>query len=70
MIKLTNGTKTITRSKEQYEANLNHFKMRGYTPVDSVKKEIKKTTVKDISDKVVELKPKKKKTRKKKWTKL
>tara|TARA_R100000654_G_scaffold7784_7_gene18912 strand:+ start:789 stop:989 length:201 start_codon:yes stop_codon:yes gene_type:complete len=66
MIKLTNGTKTITRSKEQYEANLNHFKMRGYTPVDSVKKEIKKTTVKDISDKVVELKPKKKKTRKKK----
>mgnify|MGYP003114371379 FL=1 len=70
MIKLTNGTKTITRSKEQYEANLDHFKMRGFTPVDSVKKEIKKTTIKDISDKVVELKPKKKKTRKKKWTKL
>jgi|TARA_X000001382_G_C3015918_1_gene130064 hypothetical protein len=66
MIKLTNGTKTITRSKEQYEANLDHFKMRGFTPVDSVKKEIKKTTIKDISDKVVELKPKKKKTRKKK----
>ena len=38
-IKLTNGKKTITRSKEQYEANKNHFKMRGYTPVDAVKKE-------------------------------
>ncbi len=66
MIKLTNGTKTITRSKEQYKANLDHFKMRGFAPVDSIKKEIKKTTIKDISDKVVELKPKKKKTRKKK----
>tara|TARA_R100001460_G_scaffold24926_3_gene50056 strand:+ start:275 stop:478 length:204 start_codon:yes stop_codon:yes gene_type:complete len=64
-IKLTNGKKTITRPKEQYEANLNHYKMRGFTPVDAVKKEIKKATVKDISDKVVELKPKKKKTRKK-----
>jgi len=70
MIKLTNGTKTITRSKEQYEANLDHFKLRGFAPVDEVKKEIKKATVKDISDKVVELKPKKRKTRKKKWTKL
>ena len=39
--------------------------MRGFAPVDDVK-EIKKATVKDISDKVVELKPKKKKTRKKK----
>jgi len=66
-IKLTNGKKTITRPKEQYEANLNHYKMRGFTPVDAVKKEIKKATVKDISDKVVELKPKKKKTRKKTW---
>ncbi|BAQ91012.1 hypothetical protein [uncultured Mediterranean phage uvMED] len=66
MIKLTNGTKTITRSKEQYEANLDHFKLRGFAPVDEVKKEIKKATVKDISDKVVELKPKKRKTRKKK----
>ena len=65
-IKLTNGTKTITRPKAQYEANLDHFKLRGFAPVDSVKKEIKKTTIKDISDKVVELKPKKKKTRKKK----
>ena len=37
-IKLTNGTKTITRPKDQYEANLNHFKMRGYAPVGEVKK--------------------------------
>ena len=65
-IRLTNGTKTITRAKDQYEANINHFKKRGFAPVDEVKKQIKKATVKDISDKVVELKPKKRKTRKKK----
>ena len=65
-IKLTNGIKTITRAKDQYESNIDHFKKRGYAPVDEVKKEIKKATVKDISDKVVELKPKKRKTRKKK----
>ena len=65
-IELTNGKKTITRPKDQYEANKKHFEMRGFAPVDAVKKEIKKATVKDISDKIVELKPKKKKTRKKK----
>ena len=65
MIKLTNGKKTIIRSKEQYEANINHFKTRGFAPVDSVKKEIKKATVNDISDKVVTLKPKRKKNVKK-----
>ena len=65
-IKLTNGKKTITRSKEQYEANINHFTKRGFAPLNNVKKEIKKATVKDISDKVVELKTKKRKTRKKK----
>ena len=59
-IRLTNGKKTITRSKDQYEANKKQFKSRGFTPVDEVKKEIKKATVKDITDKVVELKPKKK----------
>ena len=64
-IKLTNGKKTIIRSKIQYEANIEHFKMRGFTPLDEVKKEIKKATVKNITDKVVQLKPKKK-TRKKK----
>jgi hypothetical protein len=65
-IRLTNGKKTITRAKDQYEANIEHFKLRGYVPLAEVKKEIKKATVKDISDKVVELKPKKKKTKKKK----
>jgi hypothetical protein len=64
-IKLTNGKKTIIRSKIQYEANVEHFKMRGFVPFDEVKKEIKKATVKDISDKVVQLKPKKKKAKKK-----
>ena len=64
-IKLTNGTKTIIRPKDQYKANINHYKMRGFTPVDEVKKEIKKATLKDISDKVVELKPKRKKNVKK-----
>ena len=64
-IKLTNGKKTITRTKEQYEANINHFIKRGFTPLDNVKKEIKKATLKDVVDKVVQLKPKKK-TRKNK----
>jgi hypothetical protein len=64
-IKLTNGKKTITRSKEQYEANISQFKARGFVPLDAVKKEIKKATVKDISDKVVQLKPKRKKNVKK-----
>ena len=65
-IKLTNGKKTITRSKEQYEANINQFKARGYAPVDAVKKEIKKTKLEEVTDKIIQLKPKKKKTRKKK----
>ena len=64
-IKLTNGKKVITRSKEQYEANIKTFKLRGFAPVDAVKKEIKKSKISDIVDKVVQLKPKKK-TRKKK----
>ena len=65
-IKLTNGRKIITKDKKYYEANLGFYKRNGFVPVDGVKKEIKKATVKDISDKVVELKPKKRKTRKKK----
>ena len=64
-IKLTNGKKIIIKDKKYYEANLNHFQRNGFVPLDSVKKEIKKATVKDISDKVVQLKPKKKKNVKK-----
>ncbi len=55
-IELTNGKKIIKRRKEQYEANINHYTMRGFKPVQ---KEIKKTT-----DKVVELKPKRKHAKK------
>jgi len=44
MIKLTNGKKTIIRSKIQYEANVENFKLRGFVPFEDVKKEIKKTT--------------------------
>ena len=45
MIKLTNGKKTIIRSKIQYEANVKHFKMRGFTPLEDVKTEIKKSNL-------------------------
>ena len=65
-IKLTNGKKIITKDKKYYESNLALYERNGFVPVDQVKKEIKKTTLKEIADKVVQLKPKKKKTRKKK----
>ena len=65
-IKLTNGKKIIIKDKHYYQVNIKHFEKNGFVPVDELKKEIKKATVKDISDKVVQLKPKKKKTRKKK----
>ena len=68
-IKLTNGKKIITKQKKYYEANLGFYKRNGFVPVDEVKKQIKKATVKDISDKVVQLKPKKKKTKKRKTRK-
>ena len=64
-IKLTNGRKIITKDKKYYEANLEFYKRNGFVPVDGVKKQIKKATVKDISDKVVQLKPKRKKNAKK-----
>ena len=62
-IKLTNGRKIIVKEKKYYEANLAHFTRNGFFPVKN--NVIKKATKKDISDKVVQLKPKKKKTRKK-----
>ena len=64
-IKLTNGRKIIIKDKKYYEANLGHFTRNGFVPVDGVKKEIKKATSKDITDKVVQLKPKRKKNVKK-----
>ena len=64
-IKLTNGRKIIIKDKKYYEANIGFYKRNGFAPVDEVKKEIKKATAKDISDKVVKLKPKRKKNVKK-----
>jgi hypothetical protein len=60
-IKLTNGKKIIIRSKEQYEANIKNFTMRGFKLVSDIVKEVKETT----DNKVVQLKPKKKKGKKK-----
>ncbi len=54
-IKLTNGKKIITRSKEQYEANIKHFAIRGFKLVSDKVKEVKS----DVKN-VVKLKPKKK----------
>ena len=42
MIELTNGKKTITRSKIQYEANIKNFEMRGFKLVSDKVKEVKK----------------------------
>ena len=64
-IELTNGKKTIVRSKQQYEANKDSFKSRGFVPLANVKKELKKSKIVDLVDKVVQLKPKKKKNVKK-----
>jgi len=64
-IELTNGKKTIVRSKQQYEANKDSFKARGFVPLANVKKEVKKSKIVDLVDKVVQLKPKKKKNVKK-----
>ena len=64
-IKLTNGKKVIIKNKKYYEANIGFYQRNGFAPVDEVKKEIKKATAKDISDKVVKLKPKRKKNVKK-----
>ncbi len=54
-IKLTNGKIIITRSKEQYEANIKHFAIRGFKLVSDKIKEVKSDT-----KNVVKLKPKKK----------
>ena len=64
-IKLTNGRKVIIKNKKYYEANIGFYQRNGFAPVDEVKKEIKKATAKDISDKVVKLKPKRKRNVKK-----
>ena len=55
LVKLTNGKKIIERKKEQYEANIKHFALRGFKLVSDKVKEVKS----DIEN-VVKLKPKKK----------
>tara|TARA_R100001369_G_scaffold12327_3_gene26319 strand:+ start:2440 stop:2652 length:213 start_codon:yes stop_codon:yes gene_type:complete len=67
MIKLTNGKKTIIRSKIQYEANIKNFEMRGFKlEEDKVKENIKEVDQTfENETKVVQLKPKKKKAKKK-----
>ena len=67
LIKLTNGKKIITRSKEQYEANIKTFKMRGFKLVSDKVKEVKQVNDKviDKAKNVVKLKPKKSKKGKK-----
>jgi hypothetical protein len=55
LVKLTNGKKTIERSKLQYEANIKHFAMRGFKLVSDKVEEIKSD-----AENVVKLKPKKK----------
>ena len=62
MITLTRGNKTITRSELDYETNKAMYDFRGFKPAQDVVKEIKEVK----QENVVELKPKKKKTRKKK----
>ena len=59
-IKLTNGKKIITRTKAQYEANINNFTTRGFKLVSDKVKEVKKVNDKviDKAKNVVKLKPK------------
>ena len=55
-IKLQKGNKIIERPFSDYQTNKNVWEFRGFKPIQDVVKE----------DKVIELKPKKRKTRKKK----
>ena len=56
MITLAKGNKKIQRPYEDYSSNQRMWEIRGFKPQEDVVKE----------DKVIELKPKKRKTRKKK----
>ena len=62
MVTLKRGNKTITRSELDYQTNKAMYDFRGFKPVQDVVKEVKEVK----QENVVELKPKKKKTRKKK----
>jgi len=58
-IKLQRGNKIIERSVKDYKTNKTVYDFRGFKPIQDVVKEVKE-------EKVVELKPKPKRTRKKK----
>ena len=62
MVTLKRGNKTITRSELDYETNKAMYDFRGFKPAQDVVKEVKEVQ----QENVVELKPKKKKARKKK----
>ena len=59
MVTLIRDNKTIKRSQLDYETNKVMYDFRGFKPVQDVVKEVKE-------EKVVEIKPKTKRTRKKK----
>ena len=58
-IKLQRGNKIIDRSVKDYKTNKAVYDFRGFKPIQDVVKEVKE-------EKVVEIKPKVKRTRKKK----
>jgi len=58
-IKLQRGNKIIERSIKDYKTNKAVYDFRGFKPIQDVVKEVKE-------EKVVEIKPKPKRTRKKK----
>jgi len=61
-IKLQKGNRIIERTLIDYETNIKVWEFRGFKPVQDVVKEVKEVQ----QENVVELKPKKKKTKKKK----
>ncbi len=68
MVTLIRGNKTIKRSQLDYETNKVMYDFRGFKPVqDDVKENIKEVDQTfENETKVIPLKPKKKKTKKKK----
>ena len=62
MVTLTRGNKTITRSELDYQTNKAMYDFRGFKQAEDVVKEVKEV----VTENVVPLKPKKRKTRKKK----
>jgi len=65
-MKLTNGKKIIERNEQDYQKNMNIWKLRGWKPVNNVKENIKEVDQTfENETKVVPIKSKKKKAKKK-----